>query len=67
MPPCIIMEKGESLDVWIAKPGTDLDFFTGLQVHVPFLDMPFCFGIKNAWVACEASSWFVTKHALSEL
>ena len=32
MPPCIIMEKGEALDVWIANSGDNIDLFTGLQV-----------------------------------
>lgn len=32
MPPCIIMEKGEALDVWIANSGDKIDMFTGLQV-----------------------------------
>ena len=32
MPPCIIMEKGEALDVWIANSGDKIDLFTGLQV-----------------------------------
>ncbi|NJR43227.1 MAG: phosphotransferase [Akkermansiaceae bacterium] len=31
LPPCIVMEKGEALDVWIEKSGS-LDMFTGLQV-----------------------------------
>ena len=32
LPPCIIMEKGEALDVWIESSGEDIDLFTGLQV-----------------------------------
>ena len=32
MPPGIVMEKGETLDVWIAKSGDKIDLFTGLQV-----------------------------------
>ena len=32
MPPCIIMEKGEALDVWIDNSGDAIDLFTGLQV-----------------------------------
>ena len=31
MPPCIIMEKGEAMDVWVDKSGEDMDMFTGLQ------------------------------------
>jgi hypothetical protein len=31
MPPCIIMEKGESLDLWAARDGVDT--VTGLQVR----------------------------------
>ena len=33
MPPCIIMEKGEALDVWIENSGDSIDLFTGLQVR----------------------------------
>lgn len=32
LPPCIVMEKGEALDLWIQKAGF-LDMFTGLQVR----------------------------------
>jgi hypothetical protein len=32
MPPCIVMEKGESLDMWAASTGDGLDMVTGLQV-----------------------------------
>ena len=32
MPPCIIMEKGEALDVWIENSGDAIDLFAGLQV-----------------------------------
>ena len=32
MPPCIIMEKGEALDIWIEKSGDNMDLFAGLQV-----------------------------------
>lgn len=32
MPPCIVMEKGEALDVWAARSGGALDMVTGLQV-----------------------------------
>lgn len=32
LPPCIVMEKGESLDVWAATSGDGLDMVTGLQV-----------------------------------
>ena len=32
LPPCIIMEKGEALDVWIDNSGEKIDLFTGLQV-----------------------------------
>lgn len=31
LPPFIVMEKGEALDVWIENSGS-LDMFTGLQV-----------------------------------
>lgn len=33
MPPCIVMEKGESLDVWAASTGDGLDMVTGLQAR----------------------------------
>ena len=33
MPPCIVMEKGEALDVWIENSGEKIDMFTGLQVR----------------------------------
>ena len=33
MPPCVVMEKGEALDVWIENSGDNIDFFTGLQVR----------------------------------
>lgn len=33
LPPCIIMEKGESLDLWAASTGDGLDMVTGLQVQ----------------------------------
>jgi hypothetical protein len=36
LPPCIVMEKGESLDLWAASTGDGLDMVTGLQVP------PFC-------------------------
>lgn len=35
LPPCIIMEKGEPLDMWIEKSGY-LDMVTGLQVWLSF-------------------------------
>ena len=35
MPPCIIMEKGEAMDVWVDKSGEDMDMFTGLSlIHI---------------------------------
>ena len=37
MPPCIIMEKGEALDVWIESSGWHIDLFTGLQVTFVFV------------------------------
>ena len=33
MAPCIVMEKGEALDVWIQKSGDKIDMFTGLQAR----------------------------------
>ena len=33
MAPCIVMEKGEALDVWIEKSGENIDMFTGLQAR----------------------------------
>ena len=35
MAPCIVMEKGEALDVWIKNSGEKIDMFTGLQAHPP--------------------------------
>jgi hypothetical protein len=32
MPPCISMEKGESLDMWSSRNGNGMDMITGLQV-----------------------------------
>lgn len=32
MPPCIVVEKGESLETWAENSGLKLDMFTGLQV-----------------------------------
>jgi hypothetical protein len=32
LPPCIVMEKGEALDVWVDNSGEEMDVFTGLQV-----------------------------------
>jgi hypothetical protein len=32
MPPCIVMEKGESLDMWAARGEGGMDVVTGLQV-----------------------------------
>ena len=32
MPPCIITDKGEALDVWIENSGDAIDLFAGLQV-----------------------------------
>jgi hypothetical protein len=33
LPPCIVMEKGESLDKWAASCADGLDMVTGLQVR----------------------------------
>ena len=32
LPPCIVMEKGEALDLWTKSSGEGLDMVTGLQV-----------------------------------
>lgn len=32
MPPCICMEKGESLDIWMRRTQDGVDMITGLQV-----------------------------------
>lgn len=35
LPPCIVMERGESLDTWVeVSCGSKLDIFTGLQVRL---------------------------------
>ena len=33
LPPCIVMEKGESLDVWMQRNRGGVDMITGLQVR----------------------------------
>jgi hypothetical protein len=33
LPPCIVMEKGEPLDVWIRSSGERIDIVAGLQVR----------------------------------
>ena len=33
MPPCIVMEKGESLDRWVRRNHRDMDQFTCMQVR----------------------------------
>jgi hypothetical protein len=38
MAPCIVMEKGEALDVWIQKSGEKMDMFTGLQARPVLFD-----------------------------
>lgn len=35
LPPCIVMEKGESLDVWMLRNRGGVDMVTGLQVRPP--------------------------------
>jgi hypothetical protein len=57
MPPCIIMEKGEALDVWIANSGISLDLFTGLQVRPCAVTLVYVhryrvFGIRINSAAC---------------
>ena len=32
MPPCIVMERGESLDMWARRNNRDMDQFTCMQV-----------------------------------
>lgn len=32
LPPCIVMEKGESLDVWMQRNHGSVDMVTGFQV-----------------------------------
>jgi hypothetical protein len=34
LPPCIVMEKGESLDRWVKRNRRDLDQFTCMQVRL---------------------------------
>ena len=33
LPPCIVMEKGESLDKWVQRNNRDMDQFTCMQVR----------------------------------
>jgi hypothetical protein len=35
MPPCIVMERGESLDKWVLRNKRALDMFTCMQVQLP--------------------------------
>ena len=42
MAPCIVMEKGEALDVWIENSGETIDMFTGLQARCHNVVVP-CF------------------------
>jgi hypothetical protein len=41
MPPCISMEKGESLDMWRSRNRNDMDMITGLQVRYIVLLLSF--------------------------
>ena len=58
MPPCIIMEKGEALDVWIQNSGDKIGLFAGLEVRVvlarPVLALS-CFDRED--VTKRRSSW----------
>ena len=40
LPQCIVMEKGESLDVWMKRNRGGVDMVTGLQVRAPDLKAP---------------------------
>ena len=42
LPPCIVMEKGESLDVWMQRNRAGVDMVTGLQVRFVIVTLP-CF------------------------
>ena len=35
MPPCIVVERGESLDLWAQRSTQGIDPFTCMQVHHP--------------------------------
>ena len=37
LPPCIVMEKGESLDLWMKRNRRAMDPFTCMQVRAPHL------------------------------
>ena len=49
MAPCIVMEKGEALDMWIQKSGDHIDMFTGLQARSSLL----CYGLLHATRLCS--------------
>jgi hypothetical protein len=42
LPPCIVMEKGESLDHWAARGGDGIDRVTGLQARLRFYSTKEC-------------------------
>ena len=63
MPPCIIMEKGEALDVWIESSGDEIDLFTGLQVRslltsvslvLPVRFAPFTISLRHPSSLCSS-------------
>ena len=60
MPPCIIMEKGEALDVWIENSGDAIDLFAGLQV-CPVV--PSCITLTGQEV--KTYSWGTQRHTRS--
>jgi hypothetical protein len=46
LPPCMVMEKGEALDVWIRTSGERIDLFTGLQVWHALVAQRSCCSVR---------------------
>lgn len=65
MPPCIVMEKGESLDRWAQRNKRAMDPFTCMQVgpcrmHARLLSPPFVVLFFEAMVGCTALHSFAS-------
>jgi hypothetical protein len=52
LPPCIVMEKGESLDRWVQRNRRDLDQFTCMQVRLHRL----CRAVANFSILISAEN-----------
>jgi hypothetical protein len=42
LPSCIVMEKGDALDLWVKSTGEGMDMVTGLQVLLVVPVLPAC-------------------------